>query len=126
MTERAATGRPVREDHGLGTGRKVGSAEDNDIERVNQLAAWMEETAERLERTMPNLRAARAGIVDMSLGAAQESRFAGSSEEYGAAALEGYGLERVERARRRLLTALHEPIDDFQPDQTSPDGQPPI
>ena len=109
-----------------GYGRRVGSAEDNNIGRVNQFAAWMEEIAERLERTMPNLRAARAGIVDLSPGAAQESRFAGSSEEYGAAALEEYGLERVERARRQLLAALHEPIDDFQPDQTSPDGQPPI
>jgi hypothetical protein len=110
---------------GRNYGRNVGS-EDDDIARVNQLAQWMEETAERLERTMPNLRAARAGIVDLSPGAARLSHFVGSSEELGVAALEGYGFERVERARRRLLAALHEPIDDFQPDQTSPDGQPPI
>ena len=55
------------------------------------------------------------GLIDVTPGAAREAGFTGSMEQFEAAIVERYGFNRLDRARRRLLEALSEPLDSVLP-----------
>ena len=62
----------------------------------------------------------RQSLIDVTPGAARVAGFTGSMEQFEAAVVERYGFNRLDRARRRLLEALSEPLDDvLPPDQES-------
>lgn len=96
------------------------SSQDDDIATVNKAAEVLEGLVGPLELAMRMARVARESLIDVTPGAARVAGFTGSMEQYEAAVVEGYGFNRLDRARRRLLEALSEPLDNvLPPDQES-------
>jgi hypothetical protein len=91
------------------------SSQDDDIATVNKAAEVLEGLVEPLELAMRSARIARESLIDVTPGAARRAGFTGSMEQFEAAVVEGYGFNRLDRARRRLLEALREPLDDVLP-----------
>jgi hypothetical protein len=87
----------------------------DDIATVNKAAEVLEGLVGPLELAMRSARIARESLIDVTPGAARKAGFTGSMEQFEAAIVEGYGFNRLDRARRRLLVALSEPLDDVLP-----------
>ena len=89
---------------------------DDDVaEMLAALAVMLEQVAEQLEKLMPALRKAREALADWTPVVAEKIGLIGSVEQFDAAVAEGHGYARVEAARRRILAAIREPLDDLEP-----------
>ena len=96
------------------------SSQDDDIATVNKAAEVLEDLVGPLELAMRTARIARESLIEITPGAARMAGFTGSMEQFEAAIVERYGFNRLDRARRRLLEALSDPLDDvLPPDQAS-------
>lgn len=91
------------------------SSQDDDIATVNKAAEVLEDLVGPLELAMRTSRIARESLIEFTPGAARMAGFTGSMEQFEAAIVERYGFNRLDRARRRLLEALSDPLDDVLP-----------
>jgi hypothetical protein len=86
--------------------------EDPRIAQINFLAAHLERVAEQLGPVMEKARRAREALAGDIPGAMRREGVKGSPDAHDQLVAEEMGFARLERARRRLLEVLHDPMDD--------------
>jgi hypothetical protein len=96
------------------------STQDDHIATVNKAAEVLEALVGPLELAMRSARIAQKSLIDVTPGAARKAGFTGSIEQFEAAVVERYGFNRLDRARRQLLEALSDPLDNVLPPDREP------
>lgn len=94
----------------------AGVSEPDRIERIRAtsraLVAELDEVTTRAEEVMASLRTLQAWILDVSLEISRSERDPTSPDVIESEVTAALGLDDVDAARRRVIAALSDPMDD--------------